>query len=38
MTEGVLSHWLKNEGDEIHRGDILAEIETDKSTMDLEAY
>ena len=38
MTEGVLAHWLKNEGDVVHRGDILAEIETDKSTMDLEAY
>ncbi|MDO5740811.1 MAG: dihydrolipoamide acetyltransferase family protein [Ornithinimicrobium sp.] len=38
MTEGVLSHWLKKEGDEVSRGDILAEIETDKSTMDLEAY
>lgn len=38
MTEGVLSNWLKSEGDEIHRGDILAEIETDKATMELEAY
>ncbi|MDQ2782470.1 MAG: 2-oxo acid dehydrogenase subunit E2 [Actinomycetota bacterium] len=38
MTEGVLSHWLKNEGDEVHRGDVLAEIETDKATMELEAY
>ena len=38
MTEGVLSQWLKHEGDEVHRGDILAEIETDKATMDLEAY
>lgn len=38
MEEGVLSRWLKKEGDLVHRGDILAEIETDKSTMDLEAY
>lgn len=38
MTEGVLSNWLKNEGDEVHKGDILAEVETDKATMDLEAY
>lgn len=38
MEEGVLSRWLKAEGDEVHRGDVLAEIETDKATMDLEAY
>ncbi|MDQ2849321.1 MAG: 2-oxo acid dehydrogenase subunit E2 [Actinomycetota bacterium] len=38
MTEGILSSWLKNEGDEVHRGDVLAEIETDKATMELEAY
>ncbi|WP_347350460.1 dihydrolipoamide acetyltransferase family protein [Intrasporangium sp.] len=38
MTEGVLARWLMNEGDEVHVGDILAEIETDKATMDLEAY
>jgi pyruvate dehydrogenase E2 component (dihydrolipoamide acetyltransferase) len=38
MTEGVLSRWLKAEGDIVHKGDVLAEIETDKATMDLEAY
>ena len=38
MTEGVVSQWLMSEGDEVHRGDVLAEIETDKATMDLEAY
>lgn len=38
MEEGTISHWLKKPGDEIKRGDTLAEIETDKATMDLEAY
>jgi pyruvate dehydrogenase E2 component (dihydrolipoamide acetyltransferase) len=38
MQEGTLSRWLKKQGDEIKKGDILAEIETDKATMDLEAY
>ncbi|MDN5796257.1 MAG: 2-oxo acid dehydrogenase subunit E2 [Intrasporangium sp.] len=38
MTEGVLARWLMSEGDDVHVGDILAEIETDKATMDLEAY
>jgi pyruvate dehydrogenase E2 component (dihydrolipoamide acetyltransferase) len=38
MTEGVLTQWLKHEGDTVHRGDVLAEIETDKATMELEAY
>ena len=38
MQEGLLSRWLKSEGDVVHRGDILAEIETDKATMELEAY
>ena len=38
MTEGVLSQWLKDEGALVHRGDVLAEIETDKATMELEAY
>ena len=38
MEEGVLSLWLKSEGDEVRAGDILAEIETDKATMELEAY
>jgi len=38
MEEGVIGRWLKKEGDEVHKGDVLAEIETDKTTMDLEAY
>jgi pyruvate dehydrogenase E2 component (dihydrolipoamide acetyltransferase) len=38
MEEGVLSRWLKKEGDAVHKGDVLAEIETDKATMELEAY
>jgi pyruvate dehydrogenase E2 component (dihydrolipoamide acetyltransferase) len=37
MTEGILSQWLKHEGDQVSRGDVLAEIETDKATMELEA-
>ena len=38
MTEGAIAQWLKAEGDTIERGDVLAEIETDKAVMDLEAY
>ncbi|MGH3235341.1 MAG: biotin/lipoyl-containing protein, partial [Streptosporangiaceae bacterium] len=38
MAEGVLSQWLKKEGDPVRKGDVLAEIETDKATMELEAY
>ena len=38
MEEGVLSRWLKKEGDAVQKGDVLAEIETDKATMELEAY
>ena len=37
MTEGKLSRWLKNVGDAIKAGDVLAEIETDKATMEVEA-
>lgn len=37
MTEGSIAKWLKNEGDQVLAGDILAEIETDKATMELEA-
>ena len=37
MTEGNLAKWLKKEGDEVHSGDVLAEIETDKATMEYEA-
>jgi len=38
MQEGTIAHWLKKAGDEVKKGDILAEVETDKATMDLEAY
>ncbi len=38
MQEGTITRWLKKAGDEIKKGDVLAEIETDKATMDLEAY
>jgi pyruvate dehydrogenase E1 component beta subunit len=37
MTEGTLARWLKNEGDSVKSGDVLAEIETDKATMEVEA-
>ena len=37
MTEGNLARWLKREGDRVAAGDILAEIETDKATMEVEA-
>jgi pyruvate dehydrogenase E1 component beta subunit len=37
MTEGKLSRWLKKEGDEVRAGDVIAEIETDKATMEVEA-
>lgn len=38
MEEGVIVGWLKNEGDDIEPGDLLAEVETDKATMELESY
>ncbi len=37
MTEGTLARWLKKEGDRIKAGDVIAEIETDKATMEVEA-
>lgn len=37
MTEGKIAKWLKNEGDVVESGDIIAEIETDKATMEVEA-
>ena len=37
MEEGTLSKWLKNEGDTVKSGDVIAEIETDKATMEVEA-
>ena len=38
MTAGTVAAWLKNEGDEVSSGDVIAEIETDKATMELEAF
>ena len=38
MTEGTVATWLKNVGDKISEGDILAEIETDKATMEFESF
>ncbi len=38
MTEGVIASWHKNVGDSVKKGDILADIETDKATMELESY
>ncbi len=37
MTEGTLARWLKKEGDPVASGDVIAEIETDKATMEVEA-
>ncbi|MCX8505761.1 MAG: pyruvate dehydrogenase complex E1 component subunit beta [Alphaproteobacteria bacterium] len=37
MTEGKLAKWLKNQGDRVKSGDVIAEIETDKATMEVEA-
>ncbi len=38
MTEGVIAGWNKNVGDPVKKGEVLAEIETDKATMELESY
>ncbi len=38
MTEGVIASWQKNIGDKVSKGEVLAEIETDKATMELESY
>jgi pyruvate dehydrogenase E2 component (dihydrolipoamide acetyltransferase) len=38
MTEGVIAAWHKKVGDTVKKGDLLAEVETDKATMDLESY
>ena len=37
MTEGKLARWKKKEGDVVNAGDVIAEIETDKATMEVEA-
>src|SRR3954467_6550127 len=37
MTEGKLAKWIKREGDAVKSGDVIAEIETDKATMEMEA-
>ncbi|MGA7725098.1 MAG: biotin/lipoyl-containing protein, partial [Opitutaceae bacterium] len=38
MTVGTLVKWLKKEGDTVQTGDMLAEVETDKATMELESF
>src|SRR4030095_14992926 len=38
MTEGVIAEWHKKVGDKVKKGDLLAEVETDKATMELESY
>src|SRR5437868_5728556 len=38
MTEGVIAAWHKKVGDQVKKGDLLAEVETDKATMELESY
>ncbi len=38
MEEGVLAEWLKEEGDAVEEGDVLAEVETDKATMEMESF
>ena len=38
MTEGVIAAWHKKIGDKVKKGDLLAEVETDKATMELESY
>jgi len=38
MTEGVIVSWVKKEGDKVKSGDVMAEVETDKATMELESY
>jgi pyruvate dehydrogenase E2 component (dihydrolipoamide acetyltransferase) len=37
MQEGVLVRWVKNEGENVNKGEILAEIETDKATVEVES-
>ena len=37
MAEGTLVRWVKNEGENVNKGDVLAEIETDKATVEVES-
>ena len=38
MTEGTLLRWIKAEGDDVKRGEVIAEIETDKANVEIEAF
>ena len=38
MTEGTIVKWLFNEGDDVNKGDKIAEVETDKTVVEMEAY
>ena len=38
MTEGILQRWLKHEGERVSRGEPLAEVETEKATLQVESY
>lgn len=38
MQEGTITHWLKKAGDEVKKGEVLAEVETDKANMEIESY
>ncbi len=38
MQEGTITHWLKNLGDEVKKGDVVAEVETDKANMEIESF
>ena len=38
MEQGTIGRWLKQEGESFHEGDVIAEIETDKATMEFQAY
>ena len=38
MEEGTIGRWLKREGESFQQGEVIAEIETDKATMDFQAY
>ena len=38
MTEGTIVRWIKSEGDPVNRGEIIAEIETDKANVEIEAF